>query len=263
MDFSKLRILISNDDGIEAEGIKLLERFVRRFTQSVWVCAPATNQSAKSHSLTLDRPVRVDPLGNNRFAVHGTPADSVLIGIQNYMKDCRPDFVFSGVNDGLNAADDSAYSGTMAVAREAAIRGVRSISFSQKMARNGIRSWRAAEESLPTLIPYLFNIGTPSGVFLNINFPDVLKRTYDFKIVRQGQYEVNQAVTAVETSAGQHLYRLGAVRQDHPDAPDTDLGALAEGNVAITPLKIDSTDYETLAKIPRYSQPAVQVRQSA
>ncbi len=252
-DLSKLRILICNDDGIDAEGIKLLERFLRKITPNIWVCAPATNQSAKSHSITFGKhtSVVVDDRGNNHFAVHGSPADSVLIGIQHYMKDCPPDFVFSGVNNGMNLAEDVNYSGTVAVAREAASRGIRSIALSQKML-DGITSWAAAEEALPVLLPYLLKLGMPPSVYFNVNFPVRLRPDFDFAIVRQGRYDVNQAVRQIDDPNGRHVFNIGAARQDHADALDTDLAAMAEGNVAITPMIIDMTDYRMLDKLPRF-----------
>ena len=217
-DFSKLRILISNDDGIHAEGIRLLERFVRLFTQNVWVCAPATNQSAKSHSISMGKNVRVpvDPIDENHLAVYGTPVDSVLIGIQSYMTDIPPHYVFSGVNNGVNAAEDGHYSGTMAVAREAGSRGIRSIAFSQKMLRDGPCSWQAAEHSLPSLLPYLLSLEIPASRFLSVNFPTRLRADHEFAIVRQGQYELSQAVSPVENADGRQSYQMGAIRRIMP-----------------------------------------------
>ena len=120
IDLSQARVLISNDDGIHAPGIKILENAVRAVAREVWVVAPETEQSATSHSLTLRRPLRIRNVSDGRFAVDGTPTDSVLLGIQRVMQDHRPDIVMSGVNRGANLGEDVHYSGTVAAAMEGA-----------------------------------------------------------------------------------------------------------------------------------------------
>src|ERR671938_1145923 len=124
------RILVSNDDGINATGIKTLERIARELSDDVWVVAPELNQSGAAHSLTLTRPLRIRRLGERHFAVDGTPTDCVLLAIQHIIKDRPVDLVLSGINHGGNLADDVTYSGTVAAAMEASILGIPSIAFS-------------------------------------------------------------------------------------------------------------------------------------
>ena len=131
LDLAKARILISNDDGIHAPGLKVLEQAARALSRDVWVVAPETEQSGASHSLTLQRPLRIRRLGPRRFAVDGTPSDSVLLAIHRILKDRRPALVLSGVNRGANLGEDVTYSGTIAAAMEATLLGVPAIALSQ------------------------------------------------------------------------------------------------------------------------------------
>ncbi len=130
-DLSNARILLSNDDSINAEGIKVLEEIISCITPNVWVVAPETQMSAASHSLTIHSPLRIRELDKRHYAVSGTPTDSVMLGIMQVMKDVRPDLVISGINHGQNAADDVTYSGTIAAAIEACLMGIPAIACSQ------------------------------------------------------------------------------------------------------------------------------------
>src|SRR5260221_7561582 len=145
IDLRKARILLSNDDGIEAPGLKLLEKVARSLCPDVWVVAPEREQSGAGHSLTLRRPLRIRKLAEKRFAVDGTPTDSVLLGIKFIMKDHRPTLVLSGINAGGNFGEDITYSGTVAAAMEATLLDVPAVALSQHYDRaSGIR-WDAAE----------------------------------------------------------------------------------------------------------------------
>lgn len=123
-DLSKARILLSNDDGIHAPGLKHLERVIRGLAKDVWTVAPEEEQSASAHSLTLRRPLRIRKLSRRRFAVDGTPTDAVLLGVMQIMKERPPDLVISGINRGGNMGEDVTYSGTVAAAMEAALLGI-------------------------------------------------------------------------------------------------------------------------------------------
>ncbi len=131
IDLAAARILISNDDGIEAPGLKLLTKVARTLSRDVWVVAPEQEQSGASHSLTLYRPLRVRKLGPRRFAVDGTPTDCVLLAVNVLLRDKRPSLVLSGVNAGGNLGEDVTYSGTVAAAMEATLLGVPAIALSQ------------------------------------------------------------------------------------------------------------------------------------
>ena len=133
-----MRILLTNDDGIHAPGLALLERLARGFSDDIWVVAPAEEMSGAGHSLTLTRPVRLRRHDDRRFSVTGTPTDAVMMALAHVMKECRPDVVISGVNRGANLAEDVTYSGTVSAAMEGALAGVRSIALSQVYAREGM-----------------------------------------------------------------------------------------------------------------------------
>ncbi|MET0365027.1 MAG: 5'/3'-nucleotidase SurE, partial [Sphingobium sp.] len=133
-----MRILLSNDDGYHAPGLAVLEAIARMLSDDVWVVAPADEQSAASHSLTITRPLRIRQHGEKRYSVSGTPTDAVAMAIGHIMKDCKPDLVLSGVNRGANLAEDVTYSGTVAAAMEGAIYGGRSIALSQVYSKEGI-----------------------------------------------------------------------------------------------------------------------------
>ena len=126
-----MRILLTNDDGVHAPGLKVLEAIARTLSDDIWIVAPMEEQSGAGHSLTLTRPLRVRKHGEKHFSVSGTPTDAVMMAVRQLMKDSPPDLVLSGVNRGANLAEDITYSGTVAAAMEGAISGIRSIALSQ------------------------------------------------------------------------------------------------------------------------------------
>ena len=146
LKLSQTRVLVSNDDGINAPGLKVLEKVMRSLGCEVWVVAPETEQSAASHSLTLRLPLRIRALPHNRFAVNGTPTDCVLLGINEIMKDAPPDLVVSGVNRGGNMGEDVTYSGTVAAAMEGTLLGVPSLALSQLWDHGHPVKWATAEK---------------------------------------------------------------------------------------------------------------------
>ena len=175
-DLSNLRILISNDDGINAPGIKVMERIARSISKDVWVVAPEHEQSAAGHSLTIRRPLRVRQLSRRRFAVDGTPTDAVLLGVNHVMTGKRPDLVLSGINRGANLGDDVTYSGTVAAAMEGTLAGIRSIALSQVYAKegagDGVSFDAAAKWGKKVLWPIL-NAPYAPRTLININFPAI------------------------------------------------------------------------------------------
>jgi 5'-nucleotidase len=247
---SDLRILLTNDDGIDAEGLQLLEKLVRQFTQNIWVCAPATNQSAKSHSLTTRQDIVLQEHDEQRFSVTGTPADSVVIGVQQIMRRNPPHLVLAGINAGRNLADDVVYSGTVAAAREASLLGIPAIAFSQQMADYPNQEWGTAAAVFAALFPYLLRLVLPAQSFLNVNFPAKLQPDHKFELVRQGRYKVSESVTRHNT--GGTAFRLQTrTKIINPD-DDTDIAAITRGNISITPLAVDTTDHAALSQLSRH-----------
>src|SRR5262245_62444309 len=170
-----MRILLTNDDGIDSPGLHALRQIAAQLSDDVWVVAPETNQSGASHSLSLHEPLRMRAIDERAFAVRGTPTDSVIMGVRHVLKAKPPDLVLSGVNRGANMAEDVTYSGTIAGAMEGTVLGIRSIALSQ--ATNFDRSgkstkWGTALRHGPPLIRRLLETGWPQNVLLNVNFPD-------------------------------------------------------------------------------------------
>lgn len=243
-DISRARVLISNDDGVHAPGLKMLEKVMRKMAKDVWVVAPETEQSAAAHSLTLRRPLRIRKLTARRFAVDGTPTDSVLMGINQVMKDNPPDLVLSGVNRGGNIGDDVTYSGTVAVAMEATILGAPAIAFSQDKADGATHvHWPTAEHWIPKILKRLKGHEIPISTLINVNFPDrALKDVNGIVVARQGARKTGDAIQQGTDPRGRPYYWIGWQRQEVLYRSGTDLHAMDEGMISITPLTIDLTD---------------------
>src|SRR5688572_20560806 len=169
-----MRILLTNDDGINARGLDLLETIARRFSDDIWVVAPTDEQSGAGHSLTLTQPVRIRRHDNFRFSVTGTPTDAVMMALAQIMKDSPPDLILSGINRGANLAEDVTYSGTVSAAMEGALAGVRSIALSQSYAKEGLGDqvpFAAAEAWAERVLKPLMDAPFTPGTLVNVNFP--------------------------------------------------------------------------------------------
>ncbi|MEX2650334.1 MAG: 5'/3'-nucleotidase SurE [Alphaproteobacteria bacterium] len=250
-----MRILLSNDDGIGAPGFRALLTIARRLSKDVWVCAPETEQSGASHSLTLHRPLRVRTINRRRYVIDGTPTDCVLLALNTLMRDKRPDLVLSGVNRGMNAADDVTYSGTVAAAMEATLLGVPAIALSQDF--SGRIHWATAETHGPPLIKRLVAAGWPRDVLINVNFPDAAPGAVTgIEVVRQGRYMFGDAVTERLDPRGRPYYWIGGERSDEDEAMrhkerrrGTDLWALGQGAIAVTAIAMDLTHRTTQRRL--------------
>jgi 5'-nucleotidase len=169
-----MRILLTNDDGIHAPGLEVLEKIARELSDDLWIVAPETDQSGVAHSLSLNDPLRLREIGPRHYAVKGTPTDCVIMGVRYLMRDRPPDVVLSGVNRGRNCAEDVTYSGTVAGAMEGTVLGIPSFALSQShSAANRQRPhWETALRYAPDLIRRVLQEGVPRDVLININFPD-------------------------------------------------------------------------------------------
>jgi 5'-nucleotidase len=246
-DPSSLRILISNDDGVNAPGIKVLERIAKTLSKDVWVVAPEHEQSAAGHSLTIRRPLRVRKLSTRRFCVDGTPTDSVLLGVNHIMKGKKPDLVLSGINRGANLGEDVTYSGTVAAAMEGTILGVPAIALSQVMTPPHPVKWSTAEAWAPRVIRWLLAKGWPRNVLMNINFPDVTQaHVTGIEVTRQGKRKIGDEIVERKDPRGEAYVWIGAQRAEDPSAPGTDIEAVYRGAVAVTPLCFDLTHFDTM-----------------
>src|SRR5258708_35377457 len=166
------RVLIINDDGIEANGIKLLEEIAREFTDDVWVVAPDEEKSGFSHSISMTVPIRVRKIDARHFAVKGTPTDCALLAIYELMEGIKPTALLSGINRGANLAEDVTYSGTAAAAMEGALLGVPSVALSQVFTPLGQVPWQTAEKYTPLILERLLAAESPPYTFVNVQFPD-------------------------------------------------------------------------------------------
>ncbi|MEO8811947.1 MAG: 5'/3'-nucleotidase SurE [Caulobacteraceae bacterium] len=246
-----MRILITNDDGVHAEGLAVLERIARALCDDVWICAPEAEQSGASRSLTLAEPLRVRRIEDHRFAVLGTPTDCVMLAIQYLMKDEKPDLVLSGVNRGLNAAEDVTMSGTVAGAIEGMALGVPAIALSQAMRifrDDECAQFETAETFGPGLIERLVDLGWPKDVILNVNFPARPPgEVTEVEVTRQGFRDVRTRYAEQRTDLrGRDYYWLGYRNEPSRPPAGTDLLAAYEGRISVTPLHIDLTHMETV-----------------
>lgn len=246
-DLSEARILISNDDGIDAPGIKVLERIARSISKDVWVVAPEHEQSAASHSLTIRRPLRVRQVSRRRFAVDGTPTDAVLLGLNHVMKGKRPHLMLAGINRGANLGEDVTYSGTVAAAMEATILGVPAMSFSQFLTPDHPVRWSTAEHWAPDIIRRATAVGWGRNVLINVNFPDLPHdKVLGIEVTRQGKRKIGDQISERLDPRGQPYIWIGAQRAEDRSTPGTDIEAVCRGAVAVTPLCVDLTDRETM-----------------
>ena len=243
-----MRILITNDDGIHATGLGVLERIARALSDDVWVVAPETDQSGASHSLTLNDPLRLRKVSERTFAVRGTPTDCVIMGVRHILPS-PPDLILSGVNRGQNLADDVTYSGTIAGAIEGTLLGVRSMALSQAYgweSRAQIR-WETAEALGPEIVGRLLGAKLPANVLLNINFPDrPADEVVGTEITFQGKRNPDLLfIDPREDGRGNPYYWIAFQRALSTPAKGSDLWAVAEGLISVTPLKLDLTDFDT------------------
>lgn len=248
-----MRILLTNDDGIHAEGLAVLERIARTLSDDVWIVAPETDQSGLAHSLTLSEPLRLRKVADKHFALRGTPTDCVIMAVREVM-DGKPDLVLSGVNAGANMADDVTYSGTVAGAIEGTLQGVRSIALSQAYTHDGTRfvPWEIAETLAPDLLSKLMNVDLAADTLLNVNFPNCApKDVRGIEVTSQGKLDFGLTVEERADGRGFPYFwlrfgeRLGHFREG------TDIHAIKHNKISVTPLKLDLTDYSAQDRVAR------------
>jgi 5'-nucleotidase len=241
-----MRILVTNDDGIYAPGLEVCEAIARTLSDDVWIVAPESDQSGVAHSLSLNDPLRLRQVSDRHFAVRGTPTDCVILGVRHIMKDL-PDLVVSGVNRGRNAAEDVTYSGTVAGAMEGTVLGIPSFALSQSYSgtSKGDPHWKTAMKFAPDIIRKVLEQGIPRDVLVNVNFPDCpINAVQGIAVTSQGKRD--QELLRIDSrydGRGNPYYWIAfsrglpaGVRQG------TDMSALAENRISVTPLRLDLTD---------------------
>lgn len=248
-----MRILLTNDDGYHAPGLAVLEAIAAPLGADIWVVAPAEEQSGAGHSLTLSRPVRVRQHGEKRFSVSGTPTDSVMMAMGEIM-DGPPDLILSGVNRGANLGDDVTYSGTVSAAMEGALAGIRSIALSQVYAREGMGDtvpFAAAEAWGTRVLQPLIDMEFARRTLVNINFPaGPAEAVKGVRVVRQGFHDYGRGSIVRGTDPrGYPYYWFGLHGIEHTPGADTDLEAIGDGYIAVTPLHVDLTHDHSLDRL--------------
>ena len=257
-----MRILITNDDGVSAKGLETLKAIALGISPDVWTIAPETNQSGTSHSLTLHEPLRLRQLDARTFAVAGTPTDCVIMAVRHIMKDHPPDLILSGINHGSNLAEDVTYSGTVAAAMEGTLLGFRSIALSLTMGfDDGERRaiWDTPLAHAPALIAKLLDGTWLPGTLININFPDVAPEDVSgIAVTTQGIRD--QALLHIDSRSdpwGTPYFWFGFERRRSTLVAGTDLSAIAERKISVTPLSADFTDKNALSSLRKQlDQPA-------
>jgi 5'-nucleotidase len=260
-----MRILLTNDDGVNAAGLKVLERIAREFSDDIWIVAPTEEQSGAGHSLTLSVPVRLRQLGERRFCVTGTPTDAVMMAIAWIMKETPPDLILSGVNRGANLGEDVTYSGTVSAAMEGALAGIPSIALSQSWSREGMgdtpgpmRRPQTAEAPFATaeawadeVLRPLIGLAMPPHSLVNVNFPALPpSEIRGIRVVRQGIRDYGRLrIVERKDPRGFDYYWFGLRPMMHTPGHTTDLEAVADGYVSVTPLHLDLTHESSLREL--------------
>ena len=246
-----MRILLTNDDGVRATGLQVLRSIAAELSDDVWVCAPDTEQSAASRGVSLHNPVRLRHLDDRVYSVTGTPTDSVIVAMRDLLDDHPPDLVLSGVNRGQNLAEDVTFSGTVAGALQGMQMGVPSIALSLARGFQGATSlpWETAEAHGPAVVRQLLDMGWPADIVPNVNFPDRdPEEVRGVQFTSQGRRDFQMShIDKRDHPRGGDYYWLtyGAKKSNPPDG--TDLRAIYDGYISVTPLHTDLTHAATLA----------------
>ena len=248
-----MRILVTNDDGINSRGLDVCAEIARALSDDVWVVAPEFDQSGVSHSLSLNDPLRLREVRERHFAVKGTPTDCVIMGVRHLMKE-TPDIILSGVNRGRNCAEDVTYSGTVAGAMEGTVLGVPSFALSQAYAFTTKHApyWDTAIKHGPDLIRRVLKAGIPRDVLVNINFPDCPPdEVAGVAVTVQGKRDQELLrIDARHDGRGNPYYWIAFGRGGIAGAAQgSDLAALNEKRIAVTPLRLDLTDEPFMTRL--------------
>lgn len=242
---SEHRILVTNDDGINAPGIKLLAKMAREISDDVWVVAPDQEKSGAGHSISMHTPIRLRKLDHRHFAVAGTPTDCALMAIYEIMTDRRPTVLLSGINRGANLADDLTYSGTVAAAMEGTVLGIPSIALSQVFMPGGEARWATAEAYAPGIIRSLIDADWPANTLVNVNFPDAEPDDVSgIRVTTQGlrppgSFTIDPRIDARNVP----YFWVKLSYKDGENKPETDLHAIHENAISVTPIQLDMTNH--------------------
>lgn len=244
-----MRILLSNDDGIEAAGLEALERAAATLGE-VWVVAPATEQSAKSHSFTMYEPLRVLEFGPRRFAVTGTPADAVYLAVHGLLP-VLPDLVISGINRGSNLGTDVLYSGTVAAAREAAANDLSAIAVSLHLPEGSkVLHWETAMHVAVKVARAVAERPLGAGQVLNVNVPNVpLAELKGLRVAPLARRRYAPMVKESLDPRGKRYYWIGGPHDRFDGEPEADGPLCLAGYATLTPMSLDMTAHDALPAV--------------
>ena len=244
-----VRILVSNDDGINSEGLHKLHEALKELGE-IYVVAPDRDQSTVSHSLSLHRPLRLDKTAERVYTVDGTPTDCINLAINGILKDRKPDLVVSGINKGENLGDDITYSGTVSAAMEGTLLGVPSIAVSL-VSRNDYNFDTACFYSI-LLSKYVLDKGLPKDTLLNVNVPNLsMPEIKGMMVSRQGKRIYEEPVVEKTDPRGKKYYWIGGDELDFINIENSDIVAVNEGYVSVTPIKLDLTNFSFMEELQK------------
>ncbi len=249
-----MRILLTNDDGINAPGLEILERLARQISDDVWTIAPETDQSGIGHAMSLSQPLRLRKLREKTFALNGTPTDCVIMAVREVLPQ-PPDLVLSGINAGPNVGDHVLYSGTVAGAMEGSFLGIRSIALSQSFnsAEDRTLRWETVEALAPAILTKLIAMNISPTVLVNINFPNCEPdKCRGNAIVSQGKLEHSLDIERRLDGRGIPYHWLTFINNPPEIVEGTDIWALRNDMVAISPLKTDLTETRLLSQFNQH-----------
>ncbi|MBP6986395.1 MAG: 5'/3'-nucleotidase SurE [Alphaproteobacteria bacterium] len=245
-----LRILITNDDGYNSTGIKILEQIARTITDDVWVVAPAEEQSGKGHALTYRDPLRLKEVSERHYTVNGTPTDCVIIALRKLLKDHQPDFVLSGVNNGENVAESITHSGTIGAAMEATLHGVKAIALSQVSMECYPTDWSVTRAYGEIVLKKVFLQEWQSNTLLNINFPHAKEGIVQgMRVVRHGRRSEMGGMVECLDPRGFPYYWVGVLHNEVNPPENTDLWGAINNFITITPIQMDLTCYRAMENL--------------
>jgi 5'-nucleotidase len=245
------RVLIVNDDGIDGPGIKLLEELVSRFTSDIWVVAPDEERSGAGHSISISHPIRLKQRDERHFAIKGSPTDCALLGIHELLGDRKPDILFSGINAGPNLAEDITYSGTCSAAMEGAMLGIPSVALSQFLRYRQPVHWETSRHFLPGIIERLITHPVRPGTFVNVNVPDcAIEDVTGIRVTTQGRRPPGSYLPKRRIDERTvPYYWIKIAHLDGEIEEGSDLAAMRDRAISITPLQLDMTDRVTAREL--------------
>ncbi len=242
-------ILLTNDDGLKAEGLMALKEELSS-TGDVWVVAPEGEQSAISHSLSLQEPLEVKKISGRTFSIDGTPADAVTVAVYGILKK-KPDLLVSGMNHGPNLGEDVTYSGTVAGAMEGALMGIPSIAVSVFKVNSA--HLEEAARFVRKLALFVCKKGLPEGTFLNVNIPARRGKVEKYEVTKLGKKLKRKVELKKVNFRNRSFWLIGKENTDWSRASGTDWSAVKRGKVSITPLQLDLTNYGVIGQMKRWN----------